>query len=253
MKNLIKAYLDNLGYTISRSQSPFPAASPSRSVGSMKMLLEDLSRRGLSPTSILDVGANCTSWSRLAKVIFPLANCFLIEPQVEMYKELEKFCSDFLGSKFFLVAVGDTEEIKVLTVWEDLAGSSLLPPESKDLISLGKQRLVEVTTIDSLINKGLIHLPQLVKLDIQGFELKALLGANKLFETTEAFIIEVSLFEFMEGQPVFSDVIVFMKERGYVVYDFPGFSRRPFAGSLGQVDICFVKNEGLFRKNNYWD
>jgi hypothetical protein len=42
-----------------------------------------------------------------------------------------------------------------------------------------------------------------------------------LFGNVEVFILEVSLFEFIEGQPLFDEVVAFMKDRGYVVYDFP--------------------------------
>jgi len=43
-----------------------------------------------------------------------------------------------------------------------------------------------------------------------------------------------------------------MLERGYVVYDFPGFSRRELDGALGQCDVCFVKSNGFLRKSNIW-
>jgi hypothetical protein len=56
--------------------------------------------------------------------------------------------------------------------------------------------------------------PDLVKLDIQGFELKALMGATSTFSRTEMFIMEVSLFEFFNGQPLAREVIAFMAERG---------------------------------------
>ena len=52
--------------------------------------------------------------------------------------------------------------------------------------------------------------------------------------------------------PIFSDVIKFMADREYEVYDFPGFLRRPFDGALGQMDICFVKRNGMMRKTNNW-
>ncbi len=252
MRKLIKRFFQSLGYDLHRLNSSPDVGSASRPVGSMKMLLEDLYHRGLNPRSILDVGANKGDWSRMAKGIFKEAGFFLIEPQIEMKIYLEAFCKEFLGSQFFLAGAGATPGELMLTIWDDLAGSSFLPSESDELRESGKQRSVKIVTIDSLLEKELMPMPQLVKLDIQGFELEALKGGARLFGNVEVFILEASLFEFIEGQPIFDEVVAFMKDQGYVVYDFPGFLRRPHDGALGQCDICFAKANGVLRANNFW-
>ena len=65
-------------------------------------------------------------------------------------------------------------------------------------------------------------------------------------------ILEVSLFEFMAGQPVAREVITFMGDRGYEIYDVPGFLRRPFDGALGQMDLAFVRTQGVLRSKHDW-
>lgn len=44
----------------------------------------------------------------------------------------------------------------------------------------------------------------------------------------------------------------FLPERGYVVYDFSGFLRRPFDNALARCDVAFVKQNGFLRKSNKW-
>jgi FkbM family methyltransferase len=253
LKNIIRKLLNSRGLEI-RKIDPFSAGAHQRPVGDMKMLLEDLKARGLNCKTIFDVGANRASWSAMAKQVYPEAEFCLIEPQSEMENDLKSFCNHTAGSAYYLAGAG-AESIKAyLTVWDDLAGSSFLPPEDIALKGTGKQRELDVITIDSIVESGKFAVPELVKLDIQGYELEALKGAVKLFGTTEAFILEVSLFAFADnpGMPVIAEVINFMLERDYAVYDFPGFARRKLDGALGQCDICFVKNKGFLRASNHW-
>src|SRR5262249_42470978 len=70
--------------------APRPASA--RPVGDMTRFLEDLRGRGLAPRQILDVGAHRGDWSLLASGVFPEATFTLIEPQIEMGKDLEHFC-----------------------------------------------------------------------------------------------------------------------------------------------------------------
>lgn len=253
MKGLIKKALQFFGYDILKL-NPFPPGAAQRPVGDMKKLLEDMKVRGLNCKSIMDVGANVSDWSRMAKEVFHDARYCLIEPQVEMEPYLKAFCQISKGSVYFLAGAGKRVEEKALTVWDDMAGSSFLPPENDDLKISGKQRVINMISIDSIIEDKLFDVPEIVKLDVQGYELEALKGAEKIFGKTEVFILEVSLFAFSDvpGIPLFADVIKFMNDRDYVVYDFPGFSRRPLDGALAQCDVCFVKKNSFLRASNDW-
>ena len=250
--------LKPLGYEIVSTyykNKVFAVGSPERPVGRMDLLLEDLKARGLDCTTILDVGANKTNWCRKAKKVYPAANFILIEPQVEMEERLKNFCRESPGSVYILAGAGAQNGRLILTIDELFASSSLLPKPDNQLIESGEQREIEIITIDDLISTSQIPLPELVKLDIQGFELEALKGGESLFGHTEVFILEVSLFPFTNtpDTPVFFEVVQFMLERDYVVYDFPGFLRRPLDGALGQCDICFVKKDGFFRQSHDWE
>lgn len=249
VRKQIKQIVSLTGYEIRRKG---PIGSPRRSVGDMQALLEDLHSRNFAPTAILDVGANNSEWSRMAKSIFPKANCFMVEPQLEMEQPLRSFCEKHPGSKYFLAGAGASSGHMALTIWDDLAGSSFLPATSFELQGMGKQRMVPIITLNDLIASQQIPMPQFVKLDVQGFELEVLKGGSQLFGSVEVFILETSCYRFMEGIPLFHEVVAFMAERGYVIYDFPGFLRRPLDGALGQVDVCFVLEQGRLRRLNEW-
>ena len=105
-----------------------------------------------------------------------------------------------------------------------------------------------VRPIDVILQAQGWGVPDLVKLEVQGFELEALRGADSLFAKTELFILEVSLFPFIAGTPIVREVIAFMAERGYELYDIPGSGRRPYDGALGQVDFAFARTQGTLRR-----
>ena len=219
--------------------------------GSQNKALKAFKKRGFQPQVILDVGANRGEWSRHIKTVFNEADFFLIEPQVEMKPFLDKFCADFPGSKWFLVGAGRESGELSLTIWDDLAGSSFLPQESEQFTHFAN-RIVPIVTIDELICKQAMPIPDLVKMDVQGFEIEALNGATRCFGATELFIIEVSFFHFLPEQPLFYEVVHFMHNQGYVVYDVPRLSFRPLDGALAQADICFAKQDGMLRASHRW-
>ncbi len=256
MKKKIRHLLNLMGVELTRfNQKILEPASTSRPVGRMDYLLQDVKMRGLKCRSILDVGANTGSWSKMASDIFPDCNFYLIEPQIEMKHHLESFCNENKNARYFLAGAGAKKEKLTLTIWDDLSGSSFLPAEDERLKNDGKQREIDIITIDEMILENKIGTPDLMKLDIQGFELEALKGAESTFGKTEVYILEVSLFSYEDvpGLPDFAEVINFMRDRNYVVYDFPGFLRRPSDGALGQCDICFVKQDGFLRKIKTWN
>jgi FkbM family methyltransferase len=248
----VKAFFRSLGMQVSRIP-PHAHQLQERPVGWMSCFLEDIKLRKFEPLSILDVGANRGDWSRMAAANFPNASFVLVEPLQEMSTYLQQFCQDFPKARYVEAGAGAEEGELTLTISDDLSGSSFLPtantptPADKRL----KSRRVKIITLDSLYD-GKTDLPALVKLDIQGFELEALKGAQKLFGQTELFIMEVSLFEFGPKQPVFSEIVGFMARVGYEVYDLPGFLRRPLDGALGQTDIAFARRDGFLRSSNKW-
>ncbi|MEM9680546.1 MAG: FkbM family methyltransferase, partial [Bacteroidota bacterium] len=187
MKQLIKQLLNTFGLDIIKLNT--------KGIGRMDLLLGRLKDLGLTCNSIFDVGANKGHWSLMAKTYYPDSNFVLIEPLEELSADLKRFCDQNENSRYFMVGVGSKEDVLTLTIWDDLAGSSFLPKADQDLLNSGKQRPITIKTIDGLIKEHNLSIPELIKLDIQGFELEALKGATSLFGKTEVFILEVSMFK----------------------------------------------------------
>lgn len=249
-KQAVAGLMRRFGLSVRRTWGP---SDRRRAVGDMLGFLQDVKARGLPCHQVLDIGAHKADWSRFAKAVYLDVNSTMIEPQVEMEPWLRRFCDEFAGSEYVLKGAGAACGELDLDVWEDHGGSTFLPGISEKPAEHGLSvRKVSITTVDELLGQGM-PMPQIVKIDVQGFELEVLRGGSRLFGPVELFIIETSLFRFLsERHPLASEIVAFLHERDYCLYDLAGFIRRPHDGALGQVDLCFARTDGHLRSSSRW-
>lgn len=255
MKSPIRAAFRVFGFDIHPIQAsqPITPVVETSPIGDLSSFFKDLQTHNFVPKGIIDVGANYGNWTSHALSVFPNAEVIMVEPQDEMEPILKQLAASRPGIHFVKAGAARESGELVQTIWEDLAGSSFLPDVVADQLETGRQRKTKMVTLDDLLTVTYPDfVPDLVKLDIQGFELEALAGGSTLFGRTEVFIIETSLFHFFPRQPITREIITFMADRGYELYDITEFLRRPVDGALGQVDLAFVKANGRFRSNLGW-
>jgi FkbM family methyltransferase len=255
MKQLVQKLLGKFGYAIRRTSTlrGHNPGSATRPIGVCDLFLEDIRARGFIPRGIVDVGANRGNWTRMALSVFPKTPILMIEPQDEMESYLSELTTAMPNCHFVKAGAGREPGELVQTIWEDSEGSSFLPPVNAEMLRAGKQRKTQIVTLDNLLAGTFSQfVPDLVKLDVQGFEFEALAGGDSLFGRTEVFILETSLFRFIPGCSLTREIIPFMFGKGYELYDVPGYCRRAYDGALGQLDLAFVKSEGPFRKVTEW-
>lgn len=75
---------------------------------------------------------------------------------------------------------------------------------------------VQVRTLDSMFPDVSVDL---LKLDLQGYELEALKGGVNLLSRTVRVISEIAWFELYEGQPLFTDIDGFLQSHGFRFVD----------------------------------
>jgi FkbM family methyltransferase len=254
LKNAIRTIASRSGLEIKR-RTVHPPANQNRPLGDLVAFLEDIQARGFRPKVIVDIGANEGDWTRVALSVFPAAHLEMFEPAPIFSDKLERLAED-CDATYRGVGVSDSDGILNLDFVTTLdgqgtSGSSFLEAPHASQYTSGKIE-VKVRSLDSLVNSREILIPDLVKIDVEGFEMSVLRGAESLFGHTEFFLIELSLYPFW-GQPILHEVITWMAARDYVPYDLAGFNRRPADGALGQLDVCFVKSDSHFRRPGGWD
>ena len=82
----------------------------------------------------------------------------------------------------------------------------------------------------------------MIKLDVQGSEIDILNGLGKFISCFEIIILETAVKEYNKGSPLFVDVIKFMNEKNYTLYDVCDLKRLGMNNSfLIQLDAVFIR------------
>ena len=219
-------------------------------IASPERFLREIKARGFSPSHILDVGANVGGWSAVARDVFPDAAITMIEPQEHLAETLSTLCHRLGRAVFHPVAAGARFEQRDLHIRAEDPSSTFC-----DVGEYGDPVRLQPTTIvplDSLLERADITPAELIKVDTEGFEMEVFAGAQKLLSHAEVLVVEVSLYQWYPMTPRFVDVVSYLAERGFAVYDFCGFLRRPLDGALGITDVCFVREDSPLRASHRW-
>lgn len=227
IKKIIRMILGKLGYEITRKDSG----------GFYSSYLSKM----CTPKTVFDVGVGCGTPELYGA--YPGAKYFLVEPLEEFRGALEKI-SGRINCVICHKALGDTEEIREITIEADPQLSSFCDRPRTDIPS-GK-RQVEVTTLDAILRENPdIATPILLKIDVEGSELKVLKGAGQLLKLTDMVIVEVSVAKRFKNSSTLEEIILFMKENGFAVFDFLTICRGEGMVGANLVDVVFKKIDNI--------
>ncbi len=109
-----------------------------------------------------------------------------------------------------------------------------------------------MTTVDTLIESGQCQPPDLVKLDVQGYEIEVLEGWTESFYRCQIIQCEISLIPIVAGAPLLHEVITYLFQRGFVVFDVTELIRSPSDGAVWQIDALFCRCDSPLRLSRVW-
>ncbi len=203
--------------------------------------------RGFLPGTVIDVGVADGTFELYET--FPEAFHLLVEPMGEFEPAMRKICSKYNADYILAAASDQTDEVPIYFS-HDKHGASLVAQQINVSPCNQNGRKIRSFRLDEEIGIRGCRPPYLIKVDVQGFEHRVIEGAVGLLADTEVVILETALFRFKEGRPLLDESIAFMKQRNFLPYDIFGGYLRPLDDALAQVDIAFVKEDGLFRSSN---
>jgi FkbM family methyltransferase len=200
--------------------------------------------RPLDPSIIYDIGANVGTWTLLAKAIFPNAAVHAFEPLPSHASSFQHGVANISNITLHPVALGAENGLAHLHVTSFSDASSMLPLSEPGRIQWSLSEIdhvpVTVKRMDDVVAAEQLTLPDLLKLDVQGFELEVLRGAPDCLAHAKAVIIEVSFREFYRGQCRFDEVVSFLAAGSLFVRAFG--TRTALGQGLVSTDVLFVRH-----------
>ena len=217
-------------------------------VPDMFVSLERLRGLGFNPGQIVDVGAFEGEWTATTSLIFPNAKILMVEAMPQKEPALQPLKSN--SNIDYEIAVLGAIDGKDVFFTELETASSVLEENAATHNRIKRQ----TSSLNSILAKRNIAKVDLIKLDVQGYELEVLAGFDKYMDTTDAILTEASLLDIHKGVPLVRDMINYMGDRGFVLYDICSVStRRPLDNALWQTDLLFVKENSVFRQDKRYN
>lgn len=191
---------------------------------------------------VVDGGANKGNVAARLLEALPRARLVAFEPQPRLARKLVKRFAGDPRVTVHAAALGEAAATLALSVMSRPTLSSLLPPTGIRAKYAGEDLdvtdtvAVPVVRLDAVLDHA-----DVLKLDLQGFELPALRGAAGLLPGVSVVVAEAARFPLYAGQALLPELAAFLEDFGFGldgVYDF----FRDAAGRIVSGDALFVRD-----------
>lgn len=198
--------------------------------------------------TVLDAGANKGQFALAARHHFPDAKIVAFEPLQKPAEILKAVFRNDPNFALLPVALGmNSGEFEIhLSRRED--SSSILPiGQLQQEIFPGTEEVgiqsVRVERLDSAVNFEGLPRPLLLKIDVQGYELALLCGAERALRYVDGIYVELSFVRLYESQPLAFEIVAWLAERQF---NLEGVYNVTFSqnGTAVQADFFFLKSGG---------
>lgn len=187
-----------------------------------------------APLNFVDIGARGGA-HKLIDPIARLTRIFAFEPDEEEFNRLKhtEIANEYHEIEVLQTALADVKGLLPFYVTRNPNNTSLLKVSDQFLQRYGNKNWetvrsgsVTVTTLDDVFAPKDTK-PDVIKVDVQGAELKTLAGAESILkDSVVAVLAEVSFIESYESQPLFSEVELFLRQRGFAFVGFVELNHR---------------------------
>ena len=208
----------------------------------LEPFLNRLRYADFKPSLIIDVGANKANWTHRAWDNFPKADFILIEPLESFKGSADLLIQNGAKIKWITAGVGDSVGESYLSVGDRDDNSSFVPSDEQAKAWGMEQVRVPMTTLNRVVQENGECLPDLLKIDAEGYDLKVLNGASDMLGKTEVILIEVSICAPLVENTA-HHVITRMGEAGYSLIEITHLNENPNTGALWLAEFAFCLDD----------
>jgi FkbM family methyltransferase len=171
-------------------------------------------------STVIDIGANRGQFSLAVRAASPSCSIVAFEPLPGPAAVFRTVFKADVRTRFIQAAVGQVSTSQLMHVSGRDDSSSLLEISSlQEAIFPGTEEISTITVtvgpLSDFFDPAEIKAPALLKLDVQGFELQALIGCESLISQFDYVYCECSFIELYSGQGLAPEVIRWLDKRHF--------------------------------------
>jgi FkbM family methyltransferase len=233
--------------TLEKARGPHGRTSSGFHSANLNPFLSLLKQLDFAPARIIDVGANRGEWTRTALQFFPQARYTFVEPQEHLKAHVQALLDGDYKLDWISAGVADRAGRLAFTIAARDDSSTFVLSKEQAEASGGRQVEVEVKTLNQITTSSKSGMPDMVKIDAEGLDLKVLAGASELIGKTEIFLVEAAVCAPLENSV--AGVMQFMSNAGYQLIDITDLNRSPKFGVLWLLEMAFLRKGSSLMRN----
>lgn len=235
-ENLVSKLFSSFGYQISKIET-----------------MDDKIKKGhyrwlqqFGVETILDIGANVGKFALMMNKILGNKTIYCFEPLKDCFEHLVNNTKHIDNIQCFNIGLGSNNKTVTIYHNEFSPSSSLL-----EMSTLHKQAFpytknsveeeVKIVSLDEMQSELELNKKILLKIDVQGYELEVLKGADELIRQVDLVIVETSYVELYKDQPLYDDIYQYFLTRKFQYMGNFGQFSNPSTGEILQGDAIFFK------------
>jgi FkbM family methyltransferase len=211
--------------------------------GSDLKFFKQLLDEGYRPSVIFDIGASNAQWSTCVSEILPDAEYHLFEPMTALadspyQAKLRENLAAHPEFTMHPIALGRLTGMTELSVTPDIVGSSL------HVVSMPSVKQVEVPCwrMEEYVRAKNLPQPQVIKMDVQGYEACVLEGAGDLLPKADVLIVETWLYRsYGPDTPLLTEIVEALAPLGFSLVELGGAYIDP-RRRITAIDAFFISD-----------